>query len=63
MKSGLRMTQPLFFEGINKSKLEIFGTLRKSVLVDNGIVNLLFYVLSSNTMYDECLLGRNFIAD
>lgn len=50
------------FQGINQAKLNILGMLNTEMIINNTSLTLCLHVVSNDTMYCDCLLGRNFIA-
>lgn len=53
----------LIFEGINGSKLCILGRLVQNIEIGKYITSVNFYVVPSNTIKCNCLLGRDFLCN
>lgn len=53
----------LTFEGINGSRLCILGRLLQKIEINEHITTLNFYVVPSNTIKCNCLLGRDFLCN
>lgn len=49
------------FEGINKTKLEILGSILFTLKVSEIIIDMLIYVVPDNSIPYKCLLGRDFM--
>lgn len=56
-------TSSCSFEGINKSKLEILGSIVFKVVVVDVTIDLHMFVVHDNAIPYKCLLGRNFMCN
>lgn len=51
------------FEGVNKSKLDVIGSIMFKVYVEGIDVQVLFYIVPDDAIPVKCLLGRNFMTN
>lgn len=50
------------FYGINGAKLNILGIFETNVIIDNNVIDFIFYVVPNSTMSSDAILGRDLLS-
>jgi len=50
------------FYGINGAKLNILGIFETNVIINNNVLDFIFYIVPNNTMSSDAILGRDLLS-